>query len=155
MARLSQLMPPLSSSNVLPKAPWELWLSRTAPRPTSANTPPNAMAKRRKLPLLKLPHSSARSLMFKVTKVTSPSSNAESSQDHTFHGPKMARRSTRLISGIYHATVKLKSNFLTHQKLTGNWALTSFWYGTVWFSKAYIMLLRWLLNLFLKIRKNM
>ena len=104
MARPSQPMPPLSSSNVLPKAPWELWLSRTAPRPTSANTPPNAMAKRRKLPLLKLPHSSARSLMFKVTKVTSPSSNAESSQDHTFHGPKMARRSTRLISGIYHAT---------------------------------------------------
>ena len=103
MARPFQPMPPSSNSNVSPKAPWELWSSRTAPRPTSANTPPNAMVKRRKPPLLKLPHSSARSLMFKVTKVTSPFSNAESSQDHTFHGPKMARRSTRLISGIYLA----------------------------------------------------
>lgn len=115
MARPSQPMPPLSSSNVLPKAPWELWLSRTAPRPTSANTPPNAMAKRRKLPLLKLLHLSARSLMFKVTKVISPSSNAESSQDHTFHGPKMARRSTRLISGIYLSPIFKKIGHI------GNW----------------------------------
>ena len=129
MARPSQLMPPSSNSNVLPKAPWELWLSRTAPRPISANTPPNAMAKRKKLLLLKLPHSSARSLMLKVTKVISPSSNAESSQDHTFHGPKMARRSTRLISGIY-----LYCNYLLNfcqdkvlsedRKLTGNQALS-------------------------------
>ena len=115
MARPSQPMPPSSNSNVLPKAPWELWLSRTAPRPTSANTPPNAMVKRRKPPLLKLLHSSARSLMFKVTKVISPSSNAESSQDHTFHGHKMARRSTRLISGM-HLAPNLKK--LGH---TGNW----------------------------------
>ena len=115
MVRLSQLMPPLSNSNVSPKAHWELWLSRTAPRLTSANTPPNAMVKRKKLPSTKLLHSSARSLMSKVTRVILPSSNAESSQDHTFHGSKMARRSTRLTSGIL-----LFWPMKNYRKYTGN-----------------------------------